>query len=92
MTVRETKKNPNINPKNISLDDKVLILHNDDYHTFDYVINALIDVCNHDYVQATQCTMITHYKGKCDVKTGEYKSLKLMKEGLVDLELKATIE
>ncbi|MEA1897103.1 MAG: ATP-dependent Clp protease adaptor ClpS, partial [Bacteroidota bacterium] len=28
--------------------DRFLILHNDDVHTFDYVIDALIDVCQHD--------------------------------------------
>ncbi|MCF0212803.1 MAG: ATP-dependent Clp protease adaptor ClpS, partial [Bacteroidales bacterium] len=24
-----------------------LILYNDDYHTFDYVIKALMDICRH---------------------------------------------
>jgi ATP-dependent Clp protease adaptor protein ClpS len=35
-----------------------LILHNDDYHTFDYVIDALIKVCRLGSEQATQCTYL----------------------------------
>ena len=68
-----------------------LILHNDDFHTFDYVIEALIDVCDHDYEQAVQCTYIVHHKGKCDVKKGEFEKLKSMKNALIDRELNATI-
>jgi ATP-dependent Clp protease adaptor protein ClpS len=59
-----------------------LILHNDDINTFDHVINCLIDICNHDYVQAEQCATLTHYKGKCDIKKGDKKSLLKMKNCL----------
>ena len=31
-----------------------LVLYNDDYHTFNYVIDALIEVCNMERVQAIQ--------------------------------------
>lgn len=72
--------------------EKFLVLHNDDIHTFDYVINSLIEVCNHDVVQAEQCTYIVHYKGKCDVMKGEYDFLQPLKEGLVQKELTVTIE
>jgi len=69
-----------------------LTLYNDDIHTFDYVIKALIDVCGHDFVQAEQCAFITHYKGRCQVRTGEKEDLTPMKERLVAKELKAIIE
>jgi len=69
-----------------------LILYNDEFHTFDYVIEALIDVCKHTTHQAEQCTLITHYKGKCEVKCGEYNELKPMKQALIDRELTAAIE
>lgn len=69
-----------------------LTLYNDDIHTFDYVIKALIEVCGHDFVQAEQCAFITHYKGRCKVRIGEREDLKPMKERLVDKELKAIIE
>lgn len=68
-----------------------LILFNDDYHTFDYVIDALIKVCEHTEEQATQCTMIVHYKGKCDVKKGPFSVLRPMRQALIDKELNAII-
>ena len=71
--------------------DRSLILHNDDVHTFEFVIDSLIEVCEHDSLQAEQCTYLVHYKGKCDVKTGSFLLLKSMKEGLIDRGLKATI-
>ncbi|MCD6355390.1 MAG: ATP-dependent Clp protease adaptor ClpS [Prolixibacteraceae bacterium] len=73
-------------------DKNFLILHNDDVHTFNYVINALIDICNHNYEQAAQCTLLVHYKGKCDVKKGEKEVLKPLKEALIERELNATID
>jgi ATP-dependent Clp protease adaptor protein ClpS len=73
-------------------EDRFLILHNDDYHTFDYVIDALIEVCGHEFNQAVQCTMLTHYKGQCDVKKGSFTYLSPMRKALTDRELKATID
>ena len=75
-----------------SSSDKFLILHNDDYHTFDYVIDALITVCEHEVEQAVQCTYLVHHKGKADVKKGSYEYLKPMMKGLRTKDLKATIE
>jgi len=72
--------------------NKFLILHNDEYHTFDYVIDALIDVCEHEVEQAVQCTYIVHHKGKADVKKGTYDFLKPMMKQLREKDLKATIE
>ncbi|MFN8258553.1 MAG: ATP-dependent Clp protease adaptor ClpS [Bacteroidales bacterium] len=71
---------------------KVLVLHNDDYNYFDFVIKTLVKVCKHTETQAEQCAMIVHLKGKCDVKQGEFKQLKPMKEALIDHGLNATIE
>lgn len=64
-----------------------IVLFNDEVNTFDYVIDSLIDVCEHTLEQAEQCTILVHYKGKCTVKTGEYEDLeprcsKLLKLGL----------
>lgn len=72
--------------------DRFLILHNDDYHTFDYVIDALIKICEHDEHQAEQCTLLIHYKGKCDVKKGSFSYLRPLKKALTQKELKATID
>ncbi len=72
--------------------ERFLVLHNDDYHTFDYVIDALIEVCEHDVSQAEQCTLLVHYKGKCDVKKGSFSYLRPLKKALTQKKLKATID
>lgn len=69
-----------------------LILINDDIHTFDYVIDALIDICDHAPEQAEQCAMITHFKGKCQVKKGSLHDLKPIRRALVHRDLKAVIQ
>jgi ATP-dependent Clp protease adaptor protein ClpS len=71
---------------------RFLILHNDDVHSFDYVIDSLIDVCEMESTQAEQCTFLVHYKGKCEVKKGVYDILKTFREGLVERGLNATID
>ena len=57
-------------------ENKSLVLFNDDVNTFDFVIDTLIDVCGHDTLQAEQCALIVHYKGKCAVKSGTHNELK----------------
>ncbi len=69
----------------------VLILHNDDVNTFDFVIETLVDVCNHDPHQAEQCALITHFKGKCDIKHGDFELLESMMNELHRRGLSATI-
>jgi ATP-dependent Clp protease adaptor protein ClpS len=87
-------------PENFDFEEEIkngekksfLTLHNDDIHTFDYVIESLIDVCSHDMFQAEQCAYIVHYKGKCDIKRGNYDRLLPLKIKLIDKGLLATIE
>ena len=69
-----------------------LIVHNDDFNTFDHVINTLIKVCKHNLQQAEQCTYLIHYRGRCAVKKGSFHELKPMKEGINDAGISATIE
>ena len=73
------------------VNQKSLILHNDDYHTFNYVIDALMEVCNMERVQAIQCTYLVHYKEKCEVKKGSKRELLPMRRALSAKDLKATI-
>lgn len=72
--------------------ENVIVLFNDDVNTFDHVIETLISVCNHEPLQAEQCAMIVHYKGKCDVKTGALKDLVPMCSALLDAGLSAEIQ
>jgi len=92
MTQKETKKKVIKKIKEDSANDNFLILHNDDVHSFDYVIDALIEICKHNYEQAAQCTLIVHNKGKCDVKKGGFNKLKPLKDALIKRELNATID
>ena len=92
MTSKETKRKPTENYNKDYTEDNFLILHNDDVHSFEYVTHALIEICEHTFEQASQCTLITHYKGKCDVKKGGLKTLKPLKDALIERELNATID
>ena len=69
-----------------------IVLYNDDVNTFDFVIDALINICEHTPIQAEQCTILVHYKGKCAVKTGDIEVLKVPCEQLQSLGLSAVIE
>ena len=68
-----------------------IVLHNDDVNNFDFVIDSLVTVCDHTLEQAEQCTILVHYKGKCSVKTGEYKDLEPRCSKLLELGLSAEI-
>lgn len=92
MTIKEPKNIPSQESNEKVSEENFLTLHNDDVHTFDYVIDALIEICEHNYEQATQCTYLVHYKGKCDVKKGSFSDLKPLKDALIDRELSATID
>ncbi|MCW3126001.1 MAG: Clp protease ClpS [Bacteroidetes bacterium] len=69
-----------------------LIVYNDEVNTFDWVIQALIDVCKHTFEQAEQCSYFIHYKGKYAVKTGSLEKLKPMKDAITERGISATIE
>ncbi len=69
-----------------------LIVWNDEINTFDWVIKALIDVCNHDKEQAEQCAMFIHTQGKYAVKHGDYDTLKPMCVAITDRGINATVE
>lgn len=73
-------------------DGKKLVLFNDDVNTFDFVIEALVQVCGHELLQAEQCAVIVHYKGKCAVKNGTWEELEPMCTALLDRGLTAEIQ
>ncbi len=59
-----------------------LVVFNDDVNTFDHVIEALIDICEHTPEQAEQCTLLIHFKGKCAVKKGDFEKLAPMRNAI----------
>lgn len=69
-----------------------LILENDDYNSFDWVITCLMKICGHESEQANQCAHLVHFKGKCDVKYGDFETISTMKEKLQNAGLSVTME
>ena len=74
------------------IDVKLLVVHNDEVNTFDWVIESLIEICGHTEEQAEQLTLIIHFKGKAIVREGTYETLQPLKTGLTDRGINATIE
>jgi ATP-dependent Clp protease adaptor protein ClpS len=56
------------------------------------VIQSLIEICDHDPIQAEQCAFITHHTGKCDIRKGSYESLNPLRESLLFRGLQVTID
>ena len=72
--------------------ERDLIVYNDDFNTFDFVIESLIEVCDHSRTQAEQCTLIIHHKGKCQVKRGQFKDIQVMCTALLERGITAEVE
>lgn len=85
------KTRPSFKNENVT-NVKDLVLYNDNFHSFEEVINALIDVIKHPPDQAEQCAYITHLKGSCAVKTGKLSELKPLCAELLTRGLTAEIE
>lgn len=68
-----------------------LVVFNDDFNTFDHVIDTLIKICKHTPEQAEQCTWLIHYKGKCTVKFGTFEDLVPMRQGICERGISAEI-
>lgn len=69
-----------------------LVLHNDEVNTFDYVMETLVDICDHSMTQAEQCATITHYKGKCEIRSGSLSEMKELRYKLISRGLKASVD
>ena len=86
------KAHPEENNEESVLSPKELVLHNDDFNTFDFVIQSLIEICKHEPEQAEQCAFIVHYKGKCTIKTAPFDEIEPMHKALISRNLTTTIE
>ncbi len=72
--------------------ENFLILYNDEINSFDYIIDSLVEVCEHDSIQAEQCTYIAHHRGKCDVKRGTIAKLNPLQAELARRGIVTTID
>lgn len=69
-----------------------LILFNDDFNTFDFVISCLVNICSLSEHQAEQITLLVHHKGKARVKEGDPETLEDMCQQLVERGLTAEVQ
>ncbi len=69
-----------------------IVLFNDDVNTFDHVVEMLVATCDHTPIQAEQCSLIVHYKGKCSVKSGSFDDLEPRCTALLEAGLTAEIQ
>jgi ATP-dependent Clp protease adaptor protein ClpS len=88
----QEKKQTDIREVALDEDLRDLVVYNDDFNTFDHVINTLIKVCKHTTEQAEQCTLIIHNTGKCAVKNGSYDELRPMRESICSAGIDAKIQ
>ncbi|MCO6462319.1 MAG: ATP-dependent Clp protease adaptor ClpS [Saprospiraceae bacterium] len=75
-----------------TVNQQELIVYNDDYNTFEWVINCFVEILKHTFEQAEQLSYIIHFTGKASVKIGSYYTLKPLKEALIDKGLSVVIE
>jgi len=77
-----TKELEKIYNKRCEEDSPAIILYNDNVNTFDHVINCLIQFVDHTSIQAEQCAVLVHNKGKCSIKKGRMAQVnKILKKG-----------
>ncbi|MES2628715.1 MAG: ATP-dependent Clp protease adaptor ClpS [Bacteroidota bacterium] len=88
----QTQFSPSYETLLVEEDVKDIILYNDDVNTFDFVIDTLVELCGHDTLQAEQCAMLVHFKGKCAVKRGIYTELEPICSTMLNRGLTAEIE
>lgn len=73
------------------IEERQIVVFNDDVNTFDFVIDSFIKVCNHEPIQAEQCAHLIHFTGKCAVKQGDWETLEPMCTALLDRGISAEI-
>ena len=92
MSGREQHQSDSQISEDVLIDEPhTLWLINDDFNTFDFVIENLMELCRHTYEQAMQCALITHNHGKCDVLRGSYEDLEIIANIMLNRGLTVTV-
>ena len=68
-----------------------IVVYNDDFNTFEWVIECFVAVLQHTHEQSEQLALIIHYKGKATVKSGTKEELIPLCEALLDRGLSAEV-
>lgn len=69
-----------------------LIVYNDDYNSFDYVIKCFVEICKITSEKAEQIALAIHFRGLEVVKSGEFEEMRKMKNQLIDCGLSAVVQ
>jgi ATP-dependent Clp protease adaptor protein ClpS len=69
-----------------------IVVYNDDFNTFEWVIECFMTILGHTSEQAEQLAIIIHNNGKATVKSGSRQELTPLCEALQDRGLSAEIE
>ena len=69
-----------------------VILYNDDTVSFDYVTACLIQICGHTPIQAEQCALIAHNKGKVAITSGNFDKMYKVLETLTLVKVEVSLE
>lgn len=68
-----------------------VILHNDNHNTYDHVVDSLMEVCGHNYIQSVQCATLVDRTGKCSIFVDSYDECESVTRELQDLDLTVTM-
>jgi ATP-dependent Clp protease adaptor protein ClpS len=78
------------------LEDKLntwsIVLYNDNVNTFEDVVLLLIMYCGHEHLQAEQCALVAHTKGKYAVKHGSREEMEEIATALAQNGLTVEVE
>ena len=69
-----------------------VILHDDDMLHVDIVIECLMDICAHNYIQAVQCSELVHGAGRCSIFVDVWDECDDVRQELHEQGLSVTIE
>jgi ATP-dependent Clp protease adaptor protein ClpS len=69
-----------------------VVLQDDNHNTFDDVIDSLMEVCGHGYLQSVQCATITHSVGRCSIFEDSYDSCQSIHHRLMQCGLTVIVE
>lgn len=70
----------------------ILILYNDNVNTARYVLRTLIEICKLNPVQAEQCMVLAHLKGKTDILRSRKELLFEVQKQLSERGLTVSVE
>jgi ATP-dependent Clp protease adaptor protein ClpS len=69
-----------------------VILHDDDHNSFDGVVNYLMEICGHSFIQSVQCATLTHQAKKCSIYVDTIEMCEEVLDELIECGLTVTMK